>query len=149
MPPLWLEAGCSAVSKHHLAVRVGLGALGVGLEARDHRVAFLIRVVDEQPAVLAEVWVKGQAKQALFAAAAADPFADIQEGLFEQAIGVENLDLALFLHHEETAAAIAGMGGEDRRIQSIGDLLKIERERRRIDGLGLAVDVGVCCGRRG
>ena len=135
--------------QHHLAVRVGLGALVVSLEARDHRVAFFIRVVDKQQAVLAEVRVKGQAKQALFAAAAADPFADIQEGLFEQTIGVENLDLALFLHHEETAAAIAGMGGENRRIQSIGDLYKPERERRWIEGWCRGSGRRGLCGRRG
>ena len=77
-PPLWFAYGCSIVSIGRSDA--GSRAFGVEprLERRDDRVAGDVRVVDEEPGVVREVRVEGEAQQAPFAAAT-DLVADVEE----------------------------------------------------------------------
>src|SRR5690606_10559527 len=96
-------------------------------------------VVDEEPAVLRELWVERETEQSALVVAGAevdDPVGDIEERLIlETAVGVDDPDDARKVRNEEPPGPVIGRRERDRHGESGGDRLKAHSFRGSRSGL--------------
>ena len=108
-----------------LAAAVGAVRAGLGREGRDDRVAFEVRVVDEEARIVGEVRVEGEPEEPAFSAGR-QAVADVEERVAEQLPIAHDPDLAALLEHEDAPAAVARVGDRERRGELVDHQLEVQ-----------------------
>ena len=89
--------------------RVGeVGVVVADAVLRDRRVAALVGVVDEEPAVVGVLGMEREPEQPALAAGR-DGLRDVEEWLVEQRPVLDHADPAALFDHEQPSCAIAGV----------------------------------------
>ncbi len=120
----------------HRGARSGVGAVGVARDAvaGDRHLRTWSGVRDVEAAAGRVVGGEGEAEQAALAAARVELAAEVEEGRGEQPPVAHDANRPALLDDEEPAAAVAGVGDEERLLEAAHERLERDTVRGRAGG---------------